>query len=319
MSYLTTTDLELVKYLVGKYINAVRTPMEIKDLVRWVGNMDCCNYLRLFPDNSVDFILTDEPYGVAPTHINLKARNPMTTNFEWDKMDDMPKVLERLLVESMYKNEEPRAPMHILNEWVFEAARVLKDGGALVNFGMSEFGSSMRDISRHAGLHWRASGPWIKTNPSPAVRKVNLRSAHEQFFVMSKGSLKGRINFLEQSEMVNYLMDTVCPNCGIEHPVSYSYKYDEAEWMEGVDWFEYMPLNGKKYTNHPTEKPEWLLTKFIKIYTKEGDLVLDCFSGSGSSVYVANKLGREWAANDMSKEWHDVIEARMSKDERSLL
>ncbi|MBA3964624.1 MAG: site-specific DNA-methyltransferase [Nitrospirales bacterium] len=45
---------------------------------------------------------------------------------------------------------------------------------------------------------------------------------------------------------------------------------------------------------YPTEKPEDLLDRIIRGTTKQGDIVLDCFLGSGTTAAVAQKLGRRW-------------------------
>jgi site-specific DNA-methyltransferase (adenine-specific)/adenine-specific DNA-methyltransferase len=53
--------------------------------------------------------------------------------------------------------------------------------------------------------------------------------------------------------------------------------------------------------NYPTENSEQLLERVILTSTKEGDLVLDCFAGSGTTGAVAEKLGRKWIMIDSSK------------------
>ena len=52
---------------------------------------------------------------------------------------------------------------------------------------------------------------------------------------------------------------------------------------------------------YPTQKPEALLERIIKASSNEGDLVLDCFSGSGTTAAVAEKLGRRWIAADLGR------------------
>lgn len=51
----------------------------------------------------------------------------------------------------------------------------------------------------------------------------------------------------------------------------------------------------------PTQKPEKLLERIIKTSSNEGDIVLDCFAGSGTTLVVAEKLGRKWIGIDSSK------------------
>jgi len=52
---------------------------------------------------------------------------------------------------------------------------------------------------------------------------------------------------------------------------------------------------------YPTQKPEELLEKIIKASSNEGDLVADFFCGSGTTLAVAEKLGRKWIGSDLGK------------------
>ena len=52
---------------------------------------------------------------------------------------------------------------------------------------------------------------------------------------------------------------------------------------------------------YPTQKPEALLERIITASSNEGDIVLDCFVGSGTTAAVAEKLGRRWIAADINK------------------
>lgn len=53
--------------------------------------------------------------------------------------------------------------------------------------------------------------------------------------------------------------------------------------------------------HYPTQKPEALLSRIVECSSNEGDLVLDCFCGSGTTAAVAEKLGRRWIACDLSR------------------
>jgi hypothetical protein len=57
----------------------------------------------------------------------------------------------------------------------------------------------------------------------------------------------------------------------------------------------------EKRTGYPTQKPEALLERIIKASSNEGDLVLDCFCGSGTTAAVAEKLGRRWITCDLGR------------------
>ena len=58
-------------------------------------------------------------------------------------------------------------------------------------------------------------------------------------------------------------------------------------------------------TPHPTQKPEELLRKLIFASSNPNDLVLDPFSGSGTTLVVAEQLGRKWLGCDISYEYNE--------------
>jgi len=62
-----------------------------------------------------------------------------------------------------------------------------------------------------------------------------------------------------------------------------------------------MSKSGFERTGYATQKPEGLLDRIIRVASNEGDLVLDCFCGSGTTAAVSEKLGRRWIACDLSR------------------
>lgn len=68
--------------------------------------------------------------------------------------------------------------------------------------------------------------------------------------------------------------------------------------MRDVWDIPYINSQAKERVGYPTQKPEKLLERIIKVSSNEGDLVLDCFGGSGTTAAVAEKLGRRWITVD---------------------
>ena len=60
-------------------------------------------------------------------------------------------------------------------------------------------------------------------------------------------------------------------------------------------------VNSPEITGYPTQKPEALLDRIIRASSNPGDLVLDCFAGSGTTLAVTEKLGRRWIGVDCGK------------------
>ncbi len=77
--------------------------------------------------------------------------------------------------------------------------------------------------------------------------------------------------------------------------------------MSGVPlpdvWTDISYIAGGSSQSHgyPTQKPELLIERIINASSKEGEIVLDAFSGGGTTAAVAEKLGRRWIAMDCGK------------------
>lgn len=68
---------------------------------------------------------------------------------------------------------------------------------------------------------------------------------------------------------------------------------------------------GYEKSRYPTEKNEDLLEQIVRASSNEGDLVLDCFAGSGTTLVAAEKLKRKWIGVDANKSAIKVVEKRM--------
>ena len=68
-------------------------------------------------------------------------------------------------------------------------------------------------------------------------------------------------------------------------------------------WADLRPVNrtADERTEYPTQKPETLLERVITMSSNEGDVVLDCFAGSGTTLAVAQKMNRRWIGCDINK------------------
>jgi hypothetical protein len=68
-------------------------------------------------------------------------------------------------------------------------------------------------------------------------------------------------------------------------------------------WSDTRAINSQadERVNYPTQKPEALLERILNASSSEGDLVLDCFCGSGTTAAVAEKLNRRWITCDLGR------------------
>lgn len=81
----------------------------------------------------------------------------------------------------------------------------------------------------------------------------------------------------------------------------YADEYEGRKIGNLWDDIELISSNSSEATGYPTQKPEALLDRIIKASSNPGDLVLDCFAGSGTTLAVAEKLSRRWIGVDCGK------------------
>lgn len=84
-------------------------------------------------------------------------------------------------------------------------------------------------------------------------------------------------------------------------------------------WDDIDPVNSqsKERVNYPTQKPEELIERIILSVTNPGDIVLDCFAGSGSTLVTAEKLNRKWIGCDIGKLSIYTIQKRLLEIKKS--
>jgi site-specific DNA-methyltransferase (adenine-specific) len=78
-----------------------------------------------------------------------------------------------------------------------------------------------------------------------------------------------------------------------------------------VWWHTIVSPTGKEKTGYPTQKPIGILRRIIQASSKEGEVVLDFFAGSGTTGVVANMLGRRFILVDQNPEALEVIKQRL--------
>jgi DNA modification methylase len=239
---------------------------------------DCVALLKQIPDNSVDLIFADPPYNLQ---LNGELTRPNQTkvdavNDEWDKFASM----------EIYDT--------FTNDWLRECRRVLKSTGSIWVIGtyhnIFRVGASLQDL----GFWMLNDVVWIKTNPMPNFKGTRFNNAHETMLWATK-SEKSKYTF---------------------HYHSMKTMNDDLQMRS--DWFipicqgeERLKVNGQKA--HSTQKPEELLYRVILSTSNVGDVVLDPFSGSGTTAAVAKKLGRKFIAFEREPFYIDVANNRLKE------
>jgi site-specific DNA-methyltransferase (adenine-specific) len=98
-----------------------------------------------------------------------------------------------------------------------------------------------------------------------------------------------------------------------------SEKVEKGKLPTDVWWHTIVSPTGKEKTGYPTQKPIGILRRIIHASSKEGDMVMDFFAGSGTTGFVANELGRRFFLVDQNPESIEVIKNRLPKGSFQLL
>ncbi len=246
----------------------------------WVG--DCIEIMSEFPDKCVDLIFADPPY-------NLTSRQPLfrPEGGKYEGVDNDWDKFENLSDYSLFTWN-----------WLSQAKRVLKDGGAIWITGT--YHNIFLVGNALMAMDWFILNDviWIKSNPTPNFAGVRFCAATETLiWATKKQGVKYTFNYHDMK------------------------KFNDGKQMRS-DWHipvcrgkERLKAGGK--TAHPTQKPEALLELVILSTSNPGDVILDPFFGTGTTGAVADRLGREWVGIDNNSAYVDMALDRIA-DQREV-
>lgn len=242
-----------------------------------LGCGDCLELMKELPDDSVDCVFTDLPYGI--------------TDAFWDK---------RLSMAELWK------------EW----KRIVRPKGQILLFGSQPFttmliSSNMKDYK----YLWY----WRKSNATGALNayKQPLRSIEEiVVFVNEKKNpekRKATYNLLNLQPCEPKIRKK--SNSNLYRPKKNNNPTVWTGFPNNVLEFR-SPNNSKRL--HPSQKPTDLLEFLIRVHTNEGDTVLDCCMGSGSTGVAAINTGRKFIGFEMDEKFYKISEDRLIEAEEEL-
>ena len=152
-----------------------------------------------------------------------------------------------------------------------EGYRILRQGGTMICFydlWKIETLKNLYDSNKFKQVRFIE---WMKTNPVPINSKINyLTNAREVAVSAIKGS-KPTFNSSYDNGLYSY------PICA-----------------------------GKERTIHPTQKPLSLITDLVLKHSNEGDTVLDCFMGSGTTGVACKNTNREFIGMELDEKYFEI-------------
>src|SRR5690349_3383150 len=234
----------------------------------------CLPILAQIPESSVDLVFADPPYFHSNGGITCHAGRMVSVH----KGD-------------WDKSRGPDANHEFNRAWLAACQRVLKPNGSIWVSGTAHVIHSVGFAMQQLGFKLLNDISWVKPNPPPNLSCRYFTHATETIIWAAKNS-KSRHTF-------NYkLMKET--NRGKQMKSVWEIKPSER-WE-------------KKFGKHPTQKPVALLERILLASSHEGDLVLDPFSGSGTTALAALRTRREAIALELSYEYLALTLQRLTQD-----
>lgn len=237
---------------------------------------ECLANLRLIPDNSIDLIACDLPYG--------------SIRCKWDVVIDMDAI------------------------WT-EFRRILTDKGTVVATSAGLFTVDMinaaRDLYKY-NVIWHKSRPsqFVHSKNRPMVNHEDVLVFSKGTMQRASRSLR-RMTYNPQgaeSDGIKLHRRSKARAMGVCNSKSLGTPYEAMKNFPRT--IQYHPNPARPF--HPTQKPESLLEWIIASYSEEGDVVCDPTMGSGTAGVAAVKLGRAFIGIERDADYFQYAEARIN-------
>lgn len=231
---------------------------------------DCTQLLPLFPEASVDLVFADPPYFLSDGGVTCKSGKMACVN---KGPWDIPR--------SARENYE----FHF--RWLAECRRVLQPNGTIWVSGTYHSIFSIGCAMQELGYRILSDVIWVKPNPPP-----NLSC---RYFTHSTEILIWAARSEKSKHVFQY--ETVKAIAG-------------GKQMRNV--WEIAPpgTSERRFGSHPTQKPLALLERIVASTSREGDVVLDPFAGSGTTGLACLKLGRRFLGIELNDEYVSIAVRR---------
>lgn len=243
-----------------------------------------------------------------------------------ETMAKMPNCFVDLVVTSPpYDNlREYKGYSFSFEEIAKELFRITKEGGVVVwvvgdaTMNGSESGTSFKQalFFKDIGYNLHDTMIYQKVNYVPLTHN-RYEQSFEFMFILSKGKPKTfnpiMIPCKQAGKVEKYGLERR-QNHGSKHAMRL---YDETEYKAtkenkiAPNIFAY--TLGREKTGHPAPFPEAMANDHIISWSNENDLIYDPFMGSGTTGLVARKLDRNYIGSEISSEYCQIAEARISK------
>lgn len=250
---------------------------------------DCIEGMKRLPDGSVDLAFADPPFNIGYDYDQYDDRLDSEKYIEWSR------------------------------QWIGEVHRVLKPTGSFWLAIGDEYAAELKVESQNLGFHTRNWVVWYYTFGVHCKNKFTRSHAHLFYFVKDpdRFTFKRDAIAVPSARQLVYGDKRANPKGRTPDDTWILRPQDCEPGFEGDEDTWYFPRVAGTFKEragfHGCQMPEQLLGRIIKACSEVGEIVLDPFSGSSTTVTVAKKLGREFIAFELSDEYAKLGRERLKK------
>ncbi len=206
-----------------------------------------------------------------------------------------------------------------MKQWLLKTKDKLKLGGSIYIFNNSRNSGLLISYLENMGLKFQNSIIWYKKDGFSPSKKKYVNNQETILFFTKGNNHKFNYNEIRTEYLSEKRIEAAKKN-GILKDGKRWFPNENGKmcsdvWEFSSDRHVNKKLGKIKKHIHPTVKPEALIERIIKASSDEGDLVLDLFSGSGTTSIVAKKNNRNYIAIEKDKNYTDFIKERLNKNE----
>jgi site-specific DNA-methyltransferase (adenine-specific) len=288
-------------------------------------NADGIQAIELLEENSVHLILSDIPYGIGAE--------------DWDVLHDntnsayLGSSPAQQIAGSVFKSrgkpingwseadrEIPLQYQQWCQTWAAQWLRVLKPGGSAIVFAGRRYAHRCITALEDTGFSFKDMLSWLKSRA--AHRAQRLSAVYErrtdgisalQYEGWRLGNLRPTFEPILWFTKPYKIGTTVADNM-LQHGVG---AYNEAAFLKYENAPDNVLQSGFSVGEsglHPTQKPVLLMQALIELTTQQGQVVLDPFCGSGTTLLAAKNLGRTYIGFEINPQYVKIAQVRLEDD-----
>ena len=252
--------------------------MNLADMVGKIHCGDCREVMKEMPDNCVDLVLTDPPYGI--------------TALKWDVVPDLAR-----LWEGLKRIGKPNCA------YVFTASQPFTTD--LIN--------SNRKMFKYC-WYWEKSKPngfqHAANRPLYAIEDIVIFSMSPMGHISLLGEKRMKYNPQNIKNGVSKIITKAKHGRTLGGRPNQVGKHYESKTNYPINILRFANVIGISAL-HPTQKPLALMKYLILTYSNPGDLVFDGFCGSGTTAVACAELDRRFIGIEISQEYCDIAQKRV--------